>query len=234
MVVRNETLLAGWTVVVADDEQFSRSIVVRMVRDLGCQEALSAATGQEAMHHLQTGHKHKVMLISDFNMPGIDGLSLAKLVRTGKVMAPHTTPIALLTSHTDSGLVSAAMALDVDSFIVKPVSLVQLAARLTRILSANRPLNPPRHYTKIDVSAIEAEMLRVRAENRSLVKATEKSVRIPLTDAREGLVLAEDICTPSGQRLLAAGVTLRSNTLQKLNDLAPILKLESLAVIATA
>lgn len=234
MAVNHSNILADWRVVVADDEQFSRAIVIRMIRDLGCRDALTASTGQEAIHHLQASTAHKTLLLSDFNMPGIDGLSLSKLIRTGKV-GPNDLPIIMLTGHADSNLVSAALALDVDSFVIKPVSVVQLANRLSRVLGEKREIGPPAAYAKIDVETIRQKIMR--HEPVGLLRTSQPArkdvtlIKLKLKDVKEGHILGEEIRAPTGERLLKAGVVLSQRYLQRLNDLSSVINLEYLTVV---
>lgn len=235
MAGAKSTLLSGWRVIVADDEQFIRAIVLRMVRDLGCQDALTASTGQEAIGHLQSMDSDKTLLMSDFNMPGIDGLTMVKLIRTGKAGCPHNIPIIMLTGHADSGLVSTALALDVDSFLIKPISTDQLATRFLRVLDGTNTIAPARDYEQIDVDEVRKRMIRnapvgtPRPSNAA--KLGPKVMNVRLQEVQVGQILAEDIKTPSGERLLGAGVVLNERYLRRLNELSDVIRLEYVPII---
>src|SRR5438477_8783711 len=53
-------------------------------------------------------------LISDVNMPTMNGLELVQRVRSGDTAAPRDLPILMLTGHGDELVVTTALALDVD------------------------------------------------------------------------------------------------------------------------
>jgi two-component system cell cycle response regulator CpdR len=64
------------TVLVVDDDAGVREVVAGMLEDLGC-EAVSAASGDEALDQLRR-HDRISVLITDINMPGMDGHELAE------------------------------------------------------------------------------------------------------------------------------------------------------------
>lgn len=234
MSMPKSRLFADWTVVVADDEQFIRTILVRMLRDMGCTNLLTATTGQEALSHLPLAPSGRTLVLVDFNMPGIDGLTLAKLIRTGKAGCPNSTPIMMLTGHADSGLVAAALALDVDCFLIKPISSDQLALRFTRLCDSLGGCGEAREYEHVDVESICHRMIRNAPVGKPRAPIQKRILRYRLPDLTPGQVLAQDIMTPSGDCLLGAGVTLTERYLRRLGELATVLNLEYVAVIAPA
>jgi CheY-like chemotaxis protein len=67
------------TVLVVDDDPLVRDMTASMLADLGCQ-VVSAANGTEALEKLST-HSPIGMMITDINMPGLDGYELAERAR---------------------------------------------------------------------------------------------------------------------------------------------------------
>src|SRR6202451_4072683 len=125
------TLLAGRRVLVADDESFSLQIISRMLREMGCTDLLGADGGPRCVNMLRGDSPPGVKLaILDFNMPEINGLQILKLIRTVGAGGPRDLPGVMRTGTADGGLVTAAVALDVGAFVVKPVSKAMLATRL--------------------------------------------------------------------------------------------------------
>lgn len=230
-------MLAGWRVVVADDEQFIRTLVMRMIRDLGCEDVQGACNGREAMEQLRGGNPCRVMLLSDFGMPDTDGLSAVKLIRTGKAGCRNDTPVVMLTGHADSGLVTAAMSLDIDGFLIKPVSVDKLAARLLHIRDEPRVVDAADSYEHVDVQAIRDRIIRreplgkVRPPTAKPI--APKVMQLRLHEIRPGQVLAADVKTPAGECLLAAGVTLNERHLRRLGELSDLIGLQFVSIVAT-
>lgn len=62
-------------VLVVDDEPLVLDVTATMLQDLGC-EVVTAGGGQEALQKLATDRRIEI-LITDINMPGMDGCELA-------------------------------------------------------------------------------------------------------------------------------------------------------------
>lgn len=67
------------TVLVVDDDPAVLDVVVGMLEDLGC-EVVSAHSGQDALERLGQNRDISI-LITDINMPGMDGHELAELAK---------------------------------------------------------------------------------------------------------------------------------------------------------
>ena len=66
-------------VLAVDDDPIVLEVITEMLQDLGC-EVISAAGGSEALEKL-SGNKRISILITDINMPGMDGHELAERAR---------------------------------------------------------------------------------------------------------------------------------------------------------
>lgn len=127
-------------VLVVDDELTPRSIVTRMVRSLGYR-ALSCQSGRAALQFLK-GHPGQVrLLLTDMIMPGIDGGELADRARD---LEPALI-IALMAGPNDAHAHALLSGYRDLPFVPKPVSFVDLAEKLERLLGVtSRPTRPPR------------------------------------------------------------------------------------------
>lgn len=67
------------TVLVVDDDPAVRDIIAGMLKELGC-EVVSAQSGPEALDLLKQNELISI-LITDINMPGMDGHELAELAK---------------------------------------------------------------------------------------------------------------------------------------------------------
>jgi len=85
----------GKTVLVVDDSVSMRQMVSFTLTGAGY-EVVEAGDGKEAVDKLNGGAKPN-LVITDLNMPNMDGISLIKAIRG---MAPHKfTPILMLTTE---------------------------------------------------------------------------------------------------------------------------------------
>ena len=67
-------------VLVVDDEPLVLEVISSMLEDLGC-TVESASSGDEALNKLAAGKRIEI-LITDINMPRMDGYELAKAARS--------------------------------------------------------------------------------------------------------------------------------------------------------
>lgn len=210
-------------ILVADDERFSRSIVVRALTGA---EVDQAADGAQALHHLIREPDAYAMVICDFNMPVMDGLRFLKAVRSGLDGISHTLPVLMLTGNSDSGLVKAGLMLDVDAFVVKPVAVNALHARILHVMTQRQDLKSPQHYAQINIEDISAQLLSVAAALSHKVPPAKKEDAPPLGGIKQelgaivvGSILARDICAPAGQVLVVEGAMLSERLINRLKEL---------------
>lgn len=227
----DDRLLDGMEVLVVDDESYGRAIVSGLLRDFGCRDVVQARNGAEALSILRSGTHLISLVIADFNMPLINGLSLLKEIRRSTHPAmPHDVPVFMLTGHSEHHIVGVALALDVDSFIVKPTSRASLAARIRKVLRAGdrRRLLPPDSYRSVDVDRAVVTMAErgIRAGTGEIIG---RSVVVALADVPPNSILAEDIAGGESV-LLRRGQVVTPHILDRLAEVAPMLGLSTIAI----
>lgn len=216
-------LLQGRKALVIDDERFSRSIICRFLLELGLTEVDQAKDGAEGLNRLAMEGNGSNLVMCDFNMPVMNGLQFLKALRSGiQKSVRRDLPVIMLTGHSDHGLVGTAMALDVDAFLVKPVSKANLASRLSHALETTHDIKDVTAYAAIDVDKIAKRILsgapatKAEAEPKA---PTHKGQRVELAQLKPQCTLSEDLVAPSGELLLAAGAILSPRMVQRLQEL---------------
>jgi CheY-like chemotaxis protein len=160
-------ILRGLTVLLVDDENFSQATVARMLRGLGCVDIRFAEDGAEAIQVLSSGNQEVDVIISDFNMPVVHGLQLLRAIRGGTKNIRRATPFAMLTGYSDKRLVDFALAMDVNAFLIKPVSKDGLEKRLSKLLTQVKSdswLKAADNYKSLDVDNILQEIARPESD----------------------------------------------------------------------
>jgi CheY-like chemotaxis protein/cellulose synthase/poly-beta-1,6-N-acetylglucosamine synthase-like glycosyltransferase len=114
----------GSVLVVDDDE-----MILAIVRSALEREGISVTTavdGAEALDRLALDLPN--LVISDVNMPEVDGLELLRRVRA----TPRTraVPVLLLTTRSETGDVVEGLALGADDYLTKPFAVPELLARV--------------------------------------------------------------------------------------------------------
>lgn len=214
-------------VVVIDDQPVIRGMVRGLLKRLGVEKIWLAGDGHEGLAFI-TLHEPDCVLC-DINMQPMNGLELVRQVRSGHAKGVRRDlPIAMLTGISDAEIVGTALALDVNAFILKPVSGSQLAPRLSRSITQPPPLRDGDQYAAIDVPDLTAKLPQTGTRSspailRSEIEdANEHVVQVALHEVPINSVLGRDILSPTGQLLLAKGRPLSRSMLDRLGDLVDV------------
>lgn len=119
-------------VLVVDDQKAMRGLVRSSLAELGCRDVVECGDGQEALASLS--HRQAHLIISDLNMPNMDGLQFLEAVR--KEPAWAGVGFIMLTSRGEVELVKKAIALGVNNYLRKPFSLIQLKQKVEAVMGA--------------------------------------------------------------------------------------------------
>lgn len=120
---------------VADDTMCLRHILHHMLRDFGFDEVEEAADG---MHALKLIKAHPFdLVITDLNMPKLDGIALLKQIRGNPFTAD--LPVLMVTSAADREHLTSAMNAHVSGFLAKPFNQATLEKQLNRIGFKTKP-----------------------------------------------------------------------------------------------
>ena len=118
-------------VLVVDDDESSRELIAIAVHSFG-HKCRVAVDGNDALRLL--AERPADLVISDWDMPGMNGAELCRNVRDGGDEEPYTYFI-IMTAFNDRDHLLAGMSAGADDYQRKPVSFDELEARL---LSAGR------------------------------------------------------------------------------------------------
>ncbi|MFN3890854.1 MAG: response regulator [Beijerinckiaceae bacterium] len=117
-------------IMVVDDTYVSRALIVDTLDAIGIRGVALAKNGGEALKMLMAKPVH--MVISDMNMPEMDGLALLKGLREYK----PTSKIGfiLVTGSTDASLISRGRALGMNNFVKKPFTAETMKAAIEAVV----------------------------------------------------------------------------------------------------
>ena len=114
-----------------------RRAITETLHEMGFRDVLQSASAQDAMRILRTTPVAAV--ISDWDMLGMSGLGLLRWVRSE---APSTDlPFMLITAESDRERVRSATEAGASEYLVKPFTVQDLANKVKRILSSDRPVS---------------------------------------------------------------------------------------------
>jgi len=116
-------------ILIVDDFSTMRRIIKNLLRDLGFNNTSEADDGQTAWPQLQSGNFD--FLVTDWNMPGMDGLTLLKKVRADEKLS--AMPILLVTAEAKREQIVEAAQAGVNGYVVKPFTAITLKEKIEKI-----------------------------------------------------------------------------------------------------
>jgi two-component system chemotaxis response regulator CheY len=117
---------ATLSLLLAEDEPFARRLTLATLQRIGIRNVVAVENGTDALGAIAAARAPFHLILSDWNMPGMNGLELLRLVREEHA---HMA-FLMLTGHADQELVMAARAARVNGYIVKPFSTDQLRSKI--------------------------------------------------------------------------------------------------------
>lgn len=117
---------------IVDDQASMRALIRTSLQQLGFREFREAGDGEAGLMAMINGPSH--LIISDFNMPKLDGLGLLRAVRAHPPIAG--TAFIMLTGRADKELVQRAVQFGVNNYLVKPFTVAQLKDKLEGVFGA--------------------------------------------------------------------------------------------------
>ncbi|MBT3534949.1 MAG: response regulator [Rhodospirillaceae bacterium] len=126
--------LSSINVMVVDDEEIALRILSVILCKLGISNVVTARDGADALEKLASSDATIDIIISDIEMPRIDGYEFVRKVRLGAVPKYKEVPILILTGRdTDENLQKARFH-KIDGFIVKPPHARDLDRKIRQAL----------------------------------------------------------------------------------------------------
>ena len=114
-------------ILIVDDSSTMRKIISRSLRQAGLtvDDIFEAADGIEGLNEIASGKKIDLIL-SDINMPNMDGLEFIKAVRANG----NQVPIVMITTEGGEEILKEAMSSGASDSIKKPFTPDQLQEKL--------------------------------------------------------------------------------------------------------
>ncbi|MCE2571498.1 chemotaxis response regulator CheY [Motilimonas eburnea] len=116
-------------ILIVDDFSTMRRIIKNLLRDLGFNNTHEADDGSTALPMLKNGDFE--FLVTDWNMPGMQGIDLLKEVRKDENL--RHLPVLMVTAEAKREQIIEAAQAGVNGYIVKPFTAATLKEKLDKI-----------------------------------------------------------------------------------------------------
>ena len=217
--------LCNKRILVVEDEHFMRTLIIQALNSLGYMDVLEAENGKNALALLERTAAD--IVITDIEMKHLNGLELVRAVRTGKTSLPRDVAVIFLSGLSDISTLSSAAQLDVQAFLVKPVSARQLHEKISEALSAPIEVRPVDVYAEMSLGptaeakhTAAAEPAKAPPAPRETTSGRLKHVDVLMLE--EGMTLRQDVYARNSL-LLSAGTCLMPMHIRVLQDMRELL-----------
>jgi len=117
-------------IVLVDDSRTARMFIRRCLEIAGCQgaEFSEAGNGKEALSLLKAGSADFDFVVTDLNMPVLDGKGLLKWIKGSPKL--HDIPVVIISSSSNPALEKELKEMGAYAVLSKPISPPQLIAEI--------------------------------------------------------------------------------------------------------
>ncbi len=117
-------------VIVVDDMSTSRGLITQALDSFGIRNVVTAADGPTALQSIMQSPVH--LVISDYNMPGMDGLHLLRALRQNS--QTKGAGFILITGRADREIIDKGRQLGMNNFLKKPFTPTELQSCIEAVV----------------------------------------------------------------------------------------------------
>jgi PAS domain S-box-containing protein len=211
-------------ILLAEDDKVSQMVIFRMLEEFGHSITI-VNNGKEALEILAK-HDYDLILM-DIQMPVMDGLATTSIIRQNECVKGKRTPIIALTAYAVKGDKEKFLSHDMDDYVSKPVTMVDLfntIERLNKKITINRPGCSGSYVNKVndrffkDIAVKTANIRKAVAESNDLL--AEKMAHLIKNDSE---ILQEDFLKSLAFKIELA---VRKGKIEQASDLCSKIEME--------
>ncbi len=118
-----------------DDSAIVRLLIKKAVEAMGYQ-CLEAADGQEALEVLAREYKEVLLILLDWNMPGMNGMEFLSIIKADKRY--QGIPVMMVTTESEKASIVKAIQSGVNNYMLKPFTEETLRTKVRACLGGGK------------------------------------------------------------------------------------------------
>jgi len=171
-------------VLLIDDDDALLDVLALSFEDAG-HDVITAPDGTRGLERIQADAPD--LIVTDVNMPGLDGFTLCRRLRDAGV----ETPLILLTSRDSEIDEALGLELGADDYVAKPFSTRVLLARVASLLRRQAArAGAPTPAREVGHLSVDAERLEVRWQTAELTLTVTEFRLVEALSTRPGVVFS--------------------------------------------
>jgi len=215
-------------ILLVDDDSFMQRLLETVLVDLGFKQIVKAEDGQQALGILKNNHVD--LLLTDIQMPNMNGLELLKQVRCGNTGVSNNLRSIIITSFSNLDTLGTAIALDVNGFLDKPFKPVTVIKKILLALSEDEQSQRPGDDYKdivtdlqsLAVSTTETADIINDSGTDTVTATAGRSVSVHML--QPGMKLVDEVRSDDGTLLLPEGFLLTQQSIHRIHELSDVLQ----------
>jgi two-component system, chemotaxis family, chemotaxis protein CheY len=117
-----------------DDSPVIKKVVKRTVENMGY-EFIDATNGKEALDILAKEMNNVIVILSDWNMPVMNGFDFLKAVKSNKSF--QHIPVIMITTESEKSNINKALEAGAANYIIKPFNGDEVVKKVTQCANQN-------------------------------------------------------------------------------------------------
>ena len=216
-------------ILIVDDDSFMQRLLETVLVDLGFKQIVKVEDGEQALSILNNNHID--LLLTDIQMPNMNGLELVKQVRCGNTGVPNNLRSIVITSFSNLDTLGTAIALDVNGFLDKPFKPVTVIKKILLALSESEQsqrLGGEYQDILTDLESLGESSIAEAGADSTENSSSGRSVSANML--QPGMKLVDDVRTNQGTLLLPEGFLLTRQSIHRIREVNSVLETQQFSV----
>lgn len=134
-------------IIVIEDDSDDQEILEEIFKKLGYpNEVMFFSDGYEALDYITQTNVQPFLILSDINMPKLDGFELRRKIHNNEELRIRCIPYLFFTSGADRKAVTDAYSMSAQGFFIKPSRMVDLEKTIRKIIDYWQECYAPNQY----------------------------------------------------------------------------------------